>query len=360
MTATHDLHSLGQSLWLDNITRPMLDSGTLARYIGELDVTGLTSNPTIYDKAIGGSDAYDDAVRSSVEAGSSPEETFFALATADLVRAADLFRPAYLASGRIDGFVSLEVSPLIAYDSDTTLADAKRLHATAGRENLFIKIPGTREGLVAIEEAIFAAVPINVTLLFSPAQYLACAEAYTRGIERRVDAGLDPFVASVASLFISRWDAAVTDRVPADLALKLGLAVGGAAYAEYVAFYASPRWQALQAKGATPQRLLFASTGTKDPTASKTLYIDGLAAADTVNTMPEETLLVLADADVTFRPLPTDGDAARATLARFEAAGISIDGLGLELQQKGAESFVKSWESLMTRVTEKARAVASA
>ena len=360
MTATHDLHSLGQSLWLDNITRPMLDSGTLARYIAELDVTGLTSNPTIYDKAIGGSDAYDDAVRSSVEAGSSPEETFFALATADLVRAADLFRPAYLASGRIDGFVSLEVSPLIAYDSDTTLADAKRLHATAGRENLFIKIPGTREGLVAIEEAIFAGVPINVTLLFSPAQYLACAEAYTRGIERRVDAGLDPFVASVASLFISRWDAAVTDRVPADLALKLGLAVGGAAYAEYVAFYASPRWQALQAKGATPQRLLFASTGTKDPTASKTLYIDGLAAPDTVNTMPEETLLVLADADVTFRPLPTDGDAARATLARFEAAGISIDGLGLELQQKGAESFVKSWESLMTRVTEKARAVASA
>ena len=360
MTATHDLHQLGQSLWIDNITRPMLDSGTLARYIAELDVTGLTSNPTIYDKAIGGSDAYDDAVRSSVEAGSSPEETFFALATADLVRAADLFRPAYLASGRIDGFVSLEVSPLIAYDSDTTLADAKRLHATAGRENLFIKIPGTREGLVAIEEAIFAGVPINVTLLFSPAQYLACAEAYTRGIERRVDAGLDPFVASVASLFISRWDAAVTDRVPADLALKLGLAVGGAAYAEYVAFYASPRWQALQAKGATPQRLLFASTGTKDPTASKTLYIDGLAAPDTVNTMPEETLLVLADADVTFRPLPTDGDAARAALARFEAAGISIDGLGLELQQKGAESFVKSWESLMTRVTEKARAVASA
>jgi len=360
MTATHDLHSLGQSLWLDNITRPMLDSGTLARYIAELDVTGLTSNPTIYDKAIGGSDAYDDAVRSSVDAGSSPEETFFALATADLVRAADLFRPAYLASGRIDGFVSLEVSPLIAYDSDTTLADAKRLHATAGRENLFIKIPGTQEGLVAIEEAIFAGVPINVTLLFSPAQYLACAEAYTRGIERRVDAGLDPFVASVASLFISRWDAAVTDRVPADLALKLGLAVGGAAYAEYVAFYASPRWQALQAKGATPQRMLFASTGTKDPTASKTLYIDGLAAPDTVNTMPEETLLVLADADVTFRPLPTDGDAARAILARFEAAGISIDGLGLELQQKGAESFVKSWESLMTRVTEKARAVASA
>jgi transaldolase len=360
MTATHDLHALGQSLWLDNITRPMLDSGTLARYIADLDVTGLTSNPTIYDKAIGGSDAYDDAVRAAVDAGSSPEETFFAIATADLVRAADLFHPAHLASGRVDGFVSLEVSPLIAYDAGTTLADAKRLHAQAGRENLFIKIPGTREGLVAIEDAIFAGVPINVTLLFSPAQYLACAEAYTRGIERRVDAGLDAFVPSVASLFISRWDAAVTDRVPADLALKLGLAVGGAAYAAYVAFYETPRWQALRAKGAKPQRLLFASTGTKDPTASKTLYVDGLAAPDTVNTMPEDTLLALADADVAIRPLPTDGEAARSMLSRFEEAGISIDGLGLELQQKGAEAFVKSWESLMTRITDKARAVASA
>jgi transaldolase len=360
MTATHDLHALGQSLWLDNITRPMLDSGTLARYIAELDVTGLTSNPTIYDRAIGGSDAYDDAVRSSVDAGATPEQTFFDLAIADLVRAADLFRPAHLASGRVDGFVSLEVSPLIAYDSDTTLADAKRLHALAGRENLFIKIPGTPEGLVAIEESIFAGVPINVTLLFSPAQYVACAEAYTRGIERRVAAGLDPFVPSVASLFISRWDAAVTDRVPADLVLKLGLAVGGTAYAEYVAFYETPRWQALLAKGAKPQRLLFASTGTKDPTASKTLYIDGLAAPDTVNTMPEDTLLALAESDVTINALPTDGSAARAMLARFEEAGISIDGLGLELQQKGAEAFVKSWASLMTRVTEKAAAVASA
>ncbi|HEY3334353.1 MAG TPA: transaldolase [Candidatus Limnocylindrales bacterium] len=360
MTATHDLHALGQSLWLDNITRPMLDSGTLARYIGELDVTGLTSNPTIYDKAIGGSDAYDDAVRSSVEAGASPEQTFFELAIADLVRAADLFRPAHAASGGVDGFVSLEVSPLIAYDSATTLTDAKRLHAQAGRDNLFIKIPGTPEGLVAIEEAIFASVPINVTLLFSPRQYVACAEAYTRGIERRVAAGLDPFVPSVASLFISRWDAAVTDRVPADLALKLGLAVGGAAYAEYVAFYGTPRWQALLAKGAKPQRLLFASTGTKDPTASETLYIDGLAAPDTVNTMPEETLLGLAESDVAIEPLPTDGAAARAMLARFEEAGISIDGLGLELQQKGAAAFVKSWESLMTRVTEKAAAVTSA
>jgi len=359
MTATHDLHELGQSVWIDNITRPMLDSGTLARYIEELDVTGLTSNPTIYDKAIGGSESYDDDVRQSAEAGDPAEETFFHVALSDLTRAADLFRPVYDATDHLDGFVSLEVSPLIAYDSDITLAEAKRLHAKGGRDNLFIKIPGTQEGLVAIEESIFAGVPVNVTLLFSPKQYLAAAEAYTRGIERRIEAGLDPRVTSVASLFISRWDAAVADKVPADLNLKLGIAVGAAAYAEYRALYATPRWQALLAKGAKQQRLLFASTGTKDPSAPKTLYIEGLAAPDTIDTMPEDTLLALAEADVALRPLPMDGADARATLARFEEAGISIDGLGLELQQKGAEAFVKSWESLLERVHEKAEAVTS-
>jgi transaldolase len=360
MTATRDLHDLGQSIWLDNITRPMLDTGTLARYIADLDVTGLTSNPTIYDKAIGGSDAYDDAIRAAAEAGESSEEIFFDLALADLTRATDLFRPVHEATGGVDGFVSLEVSPLLAYDTERTLADAKRLHAKGGRDNLFIKIPGTPEGLVAIEEAIFAGVPVNVTLLFSPKQYLAAAEAYTRGVERRLDAGLDPHVASVASLFISRWDGAAPDTLPVDLKLKLGLAVGQAAYADYVAFYATDRWQALIAKGAKPQRLLFASTGTKDPTASKTLYVDGLAAPDTVNTMPEETLLALAEADVPIVALPTDGTAAREMLDRFEAAGVSIDGLGLELQQKGAASFVSSWESLMARVAEKAAVVTSA
>jgi transaldolase len=359
MSATRDLHQLGQSIWLDNITRPMLDSGTLARYIAELDVTGLTSNPTIYDKAIGGSDAYDEAVRTSINAGQSAEETFFDLALADLTRATDLFRPVYDATDGADGFVSLEVSPLLAYDTEQTLAEAKRLHAKGGRDNLFIKIPGTPEGLVAIEEAIFAGVPVNVTLLFSPAQYLAAAEAYTRGIERRVEAGLPAHVASVASLFISRWDGIVADRVPAELQLLLGLAVGQAAYAEYVAYCATPRWVALQAKGAKPQRLLFASTGTKDPTASRSLYVVGLAAPDTVNTMPEETLLALAEADVDIRPLPTDGTAARKMLARFEQAGVSVEGVGLELQQKGAASFVTSWESLIARVTEKAQAVTS-
>ncbi|HEX5827713.1 MAG TPA: transaldolase family protein, partial [Candidatus Limnocylindrales bacterium] len=244
--------------------------------------------------------------------------------------------------------------------AEDTLHWAKTLHAKGGRENLFIKIPGTPEGLGAIEEAIFAGVPINVTLLFSPSQYLACAEAYTRGIERRIDAGLSPHVASVASLFISRWDSAVTDKVPADLNLKLGMAVGAAAYAEYVAFYQSDRWTALKAKGAKPQRLLFASTGTKDPSAPKTMYVEGLAAPDTVNTMPEETLLALADSGVTIRALPTDGADARAMLARFDEAGISIEGLGLELQQKGADAFNKSWESLMARIDEKAKAVTGA
>jgi transaldolase len=359
MTATHDLHELGQSLWIDNITRPMLDSGTLARYIDELDVTGLTSNPTIYDKAIGGSEAYDAEVRRSAEAGDPPEETFFEVALSDLTRAADLFRPVHDATDGVDGFVSLEVSPLLAYDSDLTRAEAKRLHAKGGRDNLFIKIPGTPEGLVAIEESIFAGVPINVTLLFSPRQYVAAAEAYTRGIERRIEANLDPRVTSVASLFISRWDAAVADKVPADLNLKLGLAVGAAAYADYRELYGTTRWQELLAKGARPQRLLFASTGTKDPSAPKTLYIEGLAAPDTIDTMPEDTLLALAEADVRLQPLPTDGAAARATLARFEDAGISVDGLGLELQQKGADAFVKSWQSLLARVQEKAEAVTS-
>ncbi len=358
MNATSDLHALGQSIWIDNITRPMLDSGTLARYIAEYDVTGLTSNPTIYDKAIGGSDAYDAEIKASTAAGISHADTFFELALGDLTRAADLFRPVHDATDGVDGFVSLEVSPVLAYDTEQTLADAKRLHAKGGRPNLYIKIPGTPEGLGAIEESIFAGVPINVTLLFSPTQWLACADAYTRAIERRVAAGLDAHVASVASLFVSRWDGAVTDTVPVDLRLQLGLAVGRATYADYVAFFASPRWAALEAKGAKPQRLLFASTGTKDPTASKVLYVDGLAAPDTVNTMPEDTLLALSASDVTISPIPTDGTAARELLARFEVAGIGIDDLGLQLQQKGAASFVASWESLMTRVAEKAAATA--
>jgi transaldolase len=353
MTTIRALRGLDQSLWLDNITRRLLTSGTLAHYIDDLGVTGLTSNPTIYDRAIGGSDDYDAQIATAAGAGESAEEIFFALALADLTRAADLFRPAYDRTSGVDGFVSLEVSPELAYDAATTLAEAKRLSAKGNRPNLLIKIPGTPEGLGAIEEAIFAGVPINVTLLFSPAQYLACAEAYTRGIERRVAAGLPAYVPSVASLFISRWDSAVAGRVPADLELALGLAVGRRAYADAVAFFATERWRGLIAAGARPQRLLFASTGTKDPAASRTLYVTGLAAPGTVNTMPEETLLAAAEGDDAVAAIPASPAAADAVLARFAAAGVDVDALGLELQQKGAAAFVTSWTSLLARVGEK-------
>jgi transaldolase len=360
MTTTRALRRLGQSLWLDNITRGLLASGTLARYIDDVGVTGLTSNPTIYDRAIGGSADYDAEIAAAAAAGDPAEEIFFGLALADLTRAADLFRPVHDATGGVDGFVSLEVSPELAYQADATLAEAKRLSAKGDRPNLFIKIPGTPEGLVAIEAAIFAGIPINVTLLFSPAQYLACAEAYTRGIERRIAAGLPAYVPSVASLFVSRWDGAVKGRVPPELELELGLAIGRRAYADAVAFFTTERWRGLAAAGARPQRLLFASTGTKDPTASPTLYVTGLAAPDTVNTMPEETLLAAAaDAADDVEPIPASPEAADGMLARFAAAGIDIDGLGLELQQKGAAAFVTSWTSLLARVTEKAGAQAA-
>ena len=356
MTVTRQLRQIGQSIWLDNITRALLESGTLARYIDELGVTGLTSNPTIYDRAIGGSGDYDAQIAAAAAAGEPAEEIFFGLALDDLTRAADLFRPVYDATDGVDGFVSLEVSPELAYDAATTLAEAKRLWAKGGRANLLIKIPGTPEGLGAIEDAIFAGIPINVTLLFSPAQYLACAEAYSRGIERRVTAGLPAYVPSVASLFISRWDGAVKGKVPADLELALGLAVGQRAYADARAFFAGDRWAALIAAGARPQRLLFASTGTKDPTASPTLYVTGLAAPDTVNTIPEETLLAAGRDTSLARPIATSPAAADAMLARFAGAGIDVDALGLELQQKGAASFVSSWTSLLARVGEKSGA----
>ncbi len=354
MKTTRALAALGQSLWLDNITRPLLDSGTLARYIDELDVTGLTSNPTIYDRAIGGTDAYDAQIAASAHAGMSVEDTFFALALDDLRRAADLFRPVHDRTDGVDGFVSLEVSPLLAYDSTATAAEAKRLAALGDRPNLFIKIPGTPEGLPAVEEAIAAGVPVNVTLLFSPAQYLACAEAYTRGIERRVAAGLPAFVASVASLFVSRWDPATAKQLPDDMQNELGLAIGRQSYVAYREFFASERWQRLLAAGARPQRLLFASTGTKDPSLPPTLYITGLAAPDTVNTMPEETLLATGASEMAVAPLAAD---APDQLARFATAGVDIDAAGEELQRKGAESFVGSWTSLQERIAAKAAAL---
>ena len=351
------LHDLGQSLWLDNITRDLLDSGTLKRYIDELSVTGLTSNPTIFDHAIKNSTAYDAAIRQKLEEGKSGEELFFDLALEDLTRAADLFRPIYDQTNGVDGWVSLEVSPLLAYDTASTLAAAKDLHARAGRPNLFIKIPGTKEGLPAIEEAIFAGVPINVTLLFSREQYLAAAEAFLRGIERRIDAGLNPEVGSVASVFISRWDAAVMGKVPEALRNRLGIAIAERTYKAYRELLDSPRWQRVYNAGARPQRLLWASTGTKDPKASDVLYIKALAAPFTVNTMPEGTLKALADHGEIGPILPADGGDCEEVLARFAKAGIDVDALAAQLQDEGAKSFVKSWNELMAVIASKSAAL---
>jgi transaldolase len=356
-TATQALRDAGQSLWLDNITRPLLTSGTLRRYIDELGITGLTSNPTIFDHAIAKSANYDDAIRAKLGAGLSGEPLFFELAIEDLSAAADLFRPVHEATAGVDGFVSLEVSPLLAYDTASTIAQAKELHARAGRPNLFIKIPGTKPGLPAIEEAIFAGVPINVTLLFSSEHYLAAADAYLRGIERRIAAGLDPDVRSVASLFISRWDRAVAGKTPPELRAQLGLAVGRRTYRAYRTVLDSDRFQRLANRGARAQRLLWASTGTKDPADPDTLYVDGLAAPHTVNTMPEATLLAFADHGAVGPFLPRDGGDADEMLARFGRAGIDVAALAADLQTDGAKAFVASWDELMAGIAAKSDAL---
>jgi transaldolase len=357
MKATRKLHELGQSLWLDNITRGLLVSGTLHRYIQEFSVTGLTSNPTIFDHAIKNSPDYDDAIRQKVKEGKSSEALFFELAIEDLRKAADLFRPIHEQTNGVDGWVSLEVSPLLAHDTSGTLAAAKALHARAERPNLFIKIPGTKEGLPAIEEAIFGGVPVNVTLLFSSAQYVAAAEAYLRGIERRITAGLNPDVGSVASLFVSRWDVAIADKVPAELRNHLGIAIAGQVYASYRVLLDSPRWQRIFNTGARAQRLLFASTGTKDPKASDTLYVQALAAPFTVNTMPETTLKALADHGAIGESLSVH---AEDGLDRFAKAGIDTDTLGSQLQEEGAASFIKSWKDLIECIASKSKTLKTA
>ncbi len=360
MNATRKLHDLGQSLWLDNITRDLLDRGTLQRYIDELCVTGLTSNPTIFEQAIKSSPAYDAAIRKKRRRTRSSEELFFELALEDLTRAADLFRPIHERTNGVDGWVSLEVSPLLVRDAEGTLGEAKRLFARARRPNLFIKIPGTPEGLPAIEEAIFAGVPINVTLIFSREHYRAAAEAYLRGIERRIDAGLDPEVASVASLFVSRWDVAVARQAPAALRNRLGIAIGQRIYRAYREVLASPRWQRLYNLGARPQRLLFASTGTKDPQASDVLYVRALAAPFTVDTMPEATLRALAGHDEVGPLLAADGGDCEEVLARFVAAGIDVDAVAARLQEEGAASFARSWNELMAVLESKRATLAKA
>jgi transaldolase len=358
MKATQLLHNLGQSLWLDNITRDLINSGTLNRYIEELSVTGLTSNPTIFDHAIKNSSSYDTAIRKKLDEGKSGEALFFELALEDLTRAADLFRPVFDRTNGVDGWVSLEVSPLLAHDTASTLAAAKTLHARAGRPNLLIKIPGTKEGLPAIEESIFAGVPVNVTLLFSREQYVAAAEAFLRGIERRIDAGLQPNIGSVASVFVSRWDAAVAGKVQAALNNKLGIAVAKRTYKAYRDLLSSPRWERIYNAGARPQRLLWASTGTKDPKASDVLYVKALAAPFTVNTMPEGTLKALADHGDLGEIMSADGGDCETVLNEFVAAGIDVDDLAAKLQDDGAKSFVNSWNELMGVIASKSAKLA--
>ena len=360
MKPIQQLRQLGQSLWLDNITRDMLDDGSLRRYIDELSITGLTSNPSIFNAAIGEGRAYDGDIRAKARAGLAGEDLFIELALDDLRRAADLFRPAFKASQQADGWVSMEVSPLLAHDTEGSIRSASDIHDKAQRPNLYVKIPGTPEGVPAIEASIYAGVPINVTLLFSREQYVAVAQAYMRGIERRLEAGLDPRVGSVASLFVSRWDVAVQDKVPEELRNRLGIAIGGRVYQAYREQLASKRWRALAEAGARPQRLLWASTGSKDPKASDTLYVEALAAPDTIDTMPDKTLLAFADHGTVGSAMRTDGGDAEQVLARFADAGVDIDALAQQLQQEGAASFVKSWKQLLQRIAEKSERLAGA
>jgi len=350
MNNTRLLRAAGQSLWLDNITRELLDTGGLRKYIDEYSITGLTSNPTIFDEAIGNGDAYDAGIRAKAREGKSGEALFIELALEDLRRAAELFRPVFDATGGVDGWVSMEVSPLLAADTQGSIDAAARIHRQAGRPNLFVKIPGTPAGIPAIEESIFNGVPINVTLLFSAQQYGAAAEAYLRGIERRIAAGRTPDVASVASLFVSRWDKAVSEKVPPELRNRLGIAIGQRTYAAYRTLLASERWLKLSRAGARPQRLLWASTGTKDPNASDTLYVEALAAPDTIDTLPEKTLMAFADHGQVPRIMAVDGGDTEAVLARFARAGVNVDALATQLQIDGAKAFVKSWQELLGRI----------
>ena len=359
MAAAKELHDAGQSLWLDNITRDSVNDGTIKRYIDELSLTGLTSNPTIFDKALSEGDAYDEQTSELLAAGKSGEELFFELAIRDLQGACDLFAPIHERTDGVDGWASLEVSPLLARDAEGTAAEAAKLHDSANRDNLFIKIPGTSEGLQAIEDTIALGTPVNVTLLFDDKQYVAQAEAYMRGIERRIADGLDPNVTSVASLFVSRWDVAVSGKVPDELENRLGSAAAIRGYVAYRELIESDRWKQLENEGARPQRFLFASTGTKDPALPKTKYIDELAAPLSINTMPEETLLALADSDHIDGVLPRDGGDNEALLSEFESAGVDLKALAKQLQDEGADKFVASWTDLLDRIEEKSRAVAA-
>jgi transaldolase len=355
MKPTQQLHDLGQSLWLDNITRELLTSGTLRRYVDEFSLTGLTSNPTIFDLAIRNGNSYDDSIRHKTSEGKSGTELFFELAFEDLRQAADLFRPTYDSTNGIDGFVSLEVSPLLAYDTMRTIKEAAKLHAQSRRPNVLIKIPGTLEGVPAIEESTFEGVPVNVTLLFSREQYIATAEAYMRGIERRIAAGRDPKIHSVASVFVSRWDKAVMGKAPEKLRNRLGIAIANRTYKSYRDLLESSRWRKLSQAGALPQRLLWGSTGTKDPAAPDIMYIQALAAPDTINTIPEKTLRAFADHGQVKGVMPRDGGNAEEVLAEFSRVGVDDAALAAELQREGATAFDQSWNDLMECIATKSR-----
>lgn len=350
MRTTEHLHNLGQSLWLDNITRDLLQSGTLQKYIDDFNVTGLTSNPTLYEQAIRNSAVYDEPIQKKLAQGKTATDIFFELALEDLTQAADLLAPIHQATSKIDGWVSLEVSPLLANDADATVSEALRLHGSAVRDNLFIKIPGTPAGLIAIEEAIFAGVPVNVTLLFSSEQYLKAAAAYMRGIGRRLDAGLNPKIASVASLFVSRWDVAVKNKVPVELHNKLGVAIAQRTYRVYEELLKTPGWLHLENAGALTQRLLWASTGSKDLGISDVFYVQELASPNTINTMPEKTLLAFADHGLIGHTMSIDGDNSEQEIARFTQANIDIDSLAEQLQAEGVDSFTKSWHELLAMI----------
>ncbi len=359
MKPTQTLHEMGQSLWLDNITRDLLDQGTLRRYVNELSVTGLTSNPTIFDEAIGGGAAYDKGIQQKSRAGLSGESLFLELALEDLRRAADVFRPIWDRTGGTDGWVSMEVSPLLTADTQATITSALHIHKLADRPNLYVKIPGTPEGVPAIEAAIFAGVPVNVTLLFSREHYLAVADAYMTGLERRIAAGLDPRISSVASLFVSRWDKAVGDKVPQELRNRLGIAIAMRTYRAHCELLQTKRWRDLEAAGARKQRMLWASTGVKDPKAPADLYVSAFAAPETIDTMPEKTLLAFAEKGKVAGVMPKDGGDSEAVLQRFAAAGIDVDALATQLQAEGAQSFVKSWTELMKRIADKGAVLAT-
>ncbi len=360
MNPNQELHDAGQSIWIDSITREMVNSGTLKHYIDDLAVTGLTSNPSIFDKALQGSADYDAQIQELLDAGRSGEDLFFELAITDLQAAADLFARVHEETDGVDGMVSLEVSPELAYDTDKTTAAAADLAARADRPNLFIKIPGTEQGLPSIHDTIAAGIPVNVTLLFDQHQYLAQSDAYMRGIEDRIENGLDPAVTSVASIFVSRWDVAIAGKVPDELADGLGITASVKTYAVHNEVYESERWQKLATKGARPQRLLFASTSTKDPSWDDTRYVKALAAPDTVNTMPEETVLAFADHGEVGEMVPPDGGDVDARLAAYEEAGIDVDALGAQLQTEGAEKFVASWTDLLSCIEGKTSDVAAA